>query len=123
MLSEQPGPIDTPSNRERQRAASVNRVDDGPDKMRAHYQYGVRVALTPEDIERGYVELSLDPYTIGELYQVGGGPREQVMKKSLRGTGKGQTEQALVDDIQSAIDRWREKLREREYLSLIRPTT
>ncbi len=55
---------------------------------------------------------TLDPYRICQLYGVGGGPREQILKKCLRGTRKGDDEMKVVDDIIIAALRWKEMLLE-----------
>lgn len=54
----------------------------------------------------------LDPYRICQLYGVGGGPREQILKKCLRGVRKGDDEMKVVDDIIIAALRWKEMLME-----------
>jgi len=73
-------------------------VRDARDKA-AHYQIQFNGAL-------------LDPYRICQLYEVGGGPREQILKKCLRGTKKGDIEMKVVDDIIIAALRWKEMLLE-----------
>lgn len=85
--------------------------DDDPG---AHYRYGYTVALTPEDIARGFVRVNLDPYRIADIYALGGGPREHVVKKGLRGSGKGHSDRALIRELRSCIDRWEEMLDEDE---------
>ena len=57
-----------------------------------------------------YHGVLLDPYRICQLYNVGGGPREQILKKCLRGTSKGDDEMKVVDDIIIAALRWKEML-------------
>lgn len=49
---------------------------------------------------------------IAKVYEMQGGPREQIMKKCLRFTDKGQTEQQVVNEIRSALDRWQQMLDE-----------
>lgn len=53
-----------------------------------------------------YKGIKLDPYRIAKVYEMQGGPREQIMKKCLRFTDKGQTEQQVVNEIRSALNRW-----------------
>ena len=55
--------------------------------------------------------VKLDPYRIGRVYNLSG-PTEHMMKKILRGTGKGHTEQEVVDELQACLDRWREMIQE-----------
>lgn len=71
-----------------------------------HYRRNVSIRITDEDIMRGHVDVQLDPYIIGMAYNVGGGPREQIMKKVLRGTSKGDPELKVIAEIRSALDRW-----------------
>lgn len=59
-----------------------------------------------------YRGIKLDPYRIAKIYNMDGGPREQIMKKTLRFTDKGQTEQQVVNEIRSALDRWQQMLDE-----------
>ena len=61
-----------------------------------------------------YKGIKLDPYRIARVYRMDGGPREQIMKKTLRFTDKGQTERQVVAEIRSALDRWEEMLDEDE---------
>lgn len=79
-----------------------------------HYRKELRVRLTGHDIGRGLVVVKLDPYRICDLYRTGGGPREHLVKKGLRGEEKGQTERELVADLRAILDRWEEKLDEDE---------
>lgn len=74
----------------------------------AHYRHRVRARITDEDIARGFVEIKLDPYRVCDVYDTGGGPREQMVKKLLRWTDKGQSEEKVLDEIESALKRWRE---------------
>lgn len=85
----------------------------------AHYRHTLRVAISPEDVERGFVEVKLDPYRICALYQVGGGPQEHIAKKALRGTRKGSTPQQLVNELRDAVDRWQELIDEDNALSSV----
>ena len=59
-----------------------------------------------------FKDVLLDPYRICQLYEVGGGPREQILKKCLRGSRKGDDEMKVVDDILIAALRWKEMLLE-----------
>lgn len=61
---------------------------------------------------REYRGIKLDPYRIAKIYAMQGGPREQIMKKCLRFTDKGQTEQQVVNEIRTALNRWQEMLEE-----------
>lgn len=76
----------------------------------AHYRYSYRARITDEDIARGFVEVKLDPYRIADIYQLGGGPREHIVKKGLRGTAKGDTERGLIRQLRDALNRWEEML-------------
>jgi hypothetical protein len=80
----------------------------------AHYRYSYRAKVTQADADRGHVDVKLDPYRICEIYQVGGGPREHIVKKGLRGLRKGDTERGLIKQLRDALDRWEEMLDEDE---------
>lgn len=56
--------------------------------------------------------IKLDPYRICRVYGIGGGPREHMLKKLLRGTEKGHSEDFLIAELQSSLDRWRQMLEE-----------
>lgn len=74
----------------------------------AHYRRVIRAPITDEAIARGYTEVKLDPYRVCDVYQTGGGPREQMIKKLLRWTDKGQPEETVIAEIESALARWKE---------------
>ncbi len=78
----------------------------------AHYRYEYRAKVTQEDADRGYVSVKLDPYRICSIYETGGGPREHIVKKGLRGLRKGDTERGLIKQLRDALDRWEEMLGE-----------
>lgn len=78
----------------------------------AHYRYEYRANVTQGDADRGYVSVKLDPYRICSIYETGGGPREHIVKKALRGTRKGDTERGLIKQLRDALDRWEEMLEE-----------
>lgn len=59
-----------------------------------------------------YKGVKLDPYRICNIYNIGGGPREQIIKKCLRGTSKGDEELKVISEIRSALDRWEEMIKE-----------
>ncbi len=70
-----------------------------------HYQTVYRKPLTNEDCSNGYVDILLDPYRVCDIYKTGGGPREQIVKKGLRWTDKGHTEEKVLKEIISAAQR------------------
>lgn len=81
----------------------VDAADEGVtpvDAADAHYAH------------RFFRGVRLDPYRIAKVYEIPAGPRWQILKKALRGTDKGQTEEQVIDDMQVALDRWREMLKE-----------
>lgn len=89
----------TPTAEEDEEWARLDQRLNGHRDVSAHYQ-------------REYKGILLDPYRIAAVYGMRGGPREQIMKKCLRFTDKGQTEQQVVDEIRSALERWQEMLEE-----------
>lgn len=91
------------------------------DDVGQHYRYGMTVGITDTDIERGFVQVNIDPYRICDVYQVGGGPREHILKKVLRGSGKGHTERDLIREIRGCVDRWEQMLDEDDAAEVCRP--
>lgn len=69
-----------------------------------HYRYSFRLNLTSEEAKRGYVIVNIDPYRISEVYELGGW-REHLVKKAIRGTEKGHTEDELIEELQCTLDR------------------
>ena len=59
-----------------------------------------------------YKGIKLDPYRIAKIYNMQGGPREQIMKKCLRFTDKDQTERQVLGEIKKAVIRWEQILEE-----------
>lgn len=80
----------------------------------SHYRHSLRVRVTLADLQRGHIDVKLDPYRICSIYQTGGGPREHIVKKGLRGTRKGDSERDLIHQLRDALNRWEEMLDEDE---------
>lgn len=78
----------------------------------SHYRFIFKHKITEVDMERGYAMVKTDPYRVCKIYGVDGGPREHIIKKALRGKGKGHSELELVNELQSCLDRWKEMLNE-----------
>lgn len=76
-----------------------------------HYRYAFRLNLTQEDIDSGFVMVNVDPYRISEVYNLGGW-REHLVKKAIRGTEKGHTEDELLEELQCTLDRAKQMLEE-----------
>lgn len=89
-------------------------VSAQPKDVGQHYRYGMTLKLSQRDIDNGFVHINLDPYRICDIYSVGGGPREHIVKKSLRGVSKGHTERELIRELRGCIDRWEQMLDEDE---------
>lgn len=98
LKKEQPDPIVAPL---------IPEVDVGK-----HYRMSFRQKITEHDNERGYVVVKMDPYRVCDIYNVGGGAREHLIKKALRGQGKGHTELDLIAELQSCLDRWKDMYNE-----------
>ena len=71
-----------------------------------HYNVILKIKLNEQNIEDGFVEFRLDPYRICHEYEVGGGPREHMLKKLLRDSSKGHSEADVIAELQSCLDRW-----------------
>lgn len=78
----------------------------------SHYHHSMTVKVEAEDLEKGSVTVKMDPYRVCDIYSTGGGPREQMIKKLLRWTDKGQSEDKVLSEIESALNRWKEMRRE-----------
>ena len=77
-----------------------------------HYAQFYERKLTPADKKAGFVSIKFDPYRIADVLDIGGGAREQIMKKSLRWTTKGDSEEKVILEIMSACKRRLEMLEE-----------
>ncbi len=84
---------------------------ENPEKP-AHYQFSYTRKLTEEEIKAGEVTIKLDPYRIAEVLDIGGGAREQILKKAIRWTTKGDSERQVVREITQACNRRIEMLDE-----------
>lgn len=76
-----------------------------------HYRHSFKLRLSESDIANGYVTVNLDPYRISDVYELGGW-REHIVKKALRGTLKGHSEQELIDELRACIDRAEQMMKE-----------
>lgn len=76
-----------------------------------HYRHSFKLRLSEEDTSNGYVTVNLDPYRISDVYELGGW-REHVVKKALRGTLKGHSEQELIDELRACIERADQMMKE-----------
>ena len=77
-----------------------------------HYQNFYTRPLTKEEIKAKVVTIKLDPYRICDALNIGGGAREQIVKKGLRWTTKGDDERQVIREIMQACERRLEMLDE-----------
>lgn len=77
-----------------------------------HYQNYYMRRLTAEEIKEGAVAIKLDPYRVCDALNIGGGAREQIVKKGLRWTSKGDSERKVIKEIMQACERRLEMLDE-----------
>lgn len=77
-----------------------------------HYQNYYTRKLTVEERTAGEVRIKLDPYRVCDVLGVGGGAREQIVKKGLRWTSKGDSERKVIKEIMQACERRLEMLDE-----------
>lgn len=80
--------------------------------MSEHYNIFYKRRLTEADIEAGFITIKMDPYRIADVCHLGGGAREQIVKKGLRWTAKGHSERQVIREIQQACTRRLEMLEE-----------
>lgn len=80
-----------------------------------HYRKRLKIKLTKEDIERGYVTVQLDPFRIAAVYGMTCNALFTVLKKILR-SGSGHKDLlADLDDIDNATKRKREMMEEDQH--------
>ena len=77
-----------------------------------HYDNHYTRPLTDEERTTGIVKVKLDPYRICDALNIGGGAREQIVKKGLRWTNKGDDERKVISEIMQACERRLEMLNE-----------
>lgn len=77
-----------------------------------HYQNYYQRPLTAEELETLTLSVKLDPYRICDALNIGGGAREQIVKKGLRWTSKGDSERQVIKEIMQACERRLEMLTE-----------
>jgi len=77
-----------------------------------HYRNYYTRKLTPAEKRSGKVSIKLDPYRVCDALNVGGGAREQIVKKGLRWTSKGDSERKVITEIMQACERRLEMLDE-----------
>lgn len=77
-----------------------------------HYQNYYERPLTPAEKKAGKVRIKLDPYRVCDALAIGGGAREQIVKKGIRWTSKGDSERKVINEIMQACERRLEMLDE-----------
>lgn len=78
----------------------------------SHYRYSLRVDISQTDIERGYINVKLDPFRIAEVYKLGLGIGT-ILKKCLACGKRGHnTVEEDLKDIICAAQRMLEMLSE-----------
>ena len=77
-----------------------------------YYQNYYMRPLTAGEVETGTVAIKLDPYRICDALSIGGGAREQIIKKGIRWTTKGDSERKVIHEIMQACERRLEMLDE-----------
>jgi hypothetical protein len=71
----------------------------------AHYRHSIKVKLTDDDKEKGFVTVQLDPAQIAEAYYPMTGLRFTILKKVLRCGSGGKSYEHDLRDIISAAER------------------
>ena len=77
-----------------------------------HYRYTYSRHLTEIELDKKIVTVKFDPYRICDIYNIGGGPREHMVKKLLRMENKGHSVKEVLREIRCSLDRWEEMLKE-----------
>ena len=78
----------------------------------AHYQNYYERPLTDAEHAARTLRVKLDPYRVCAVLNIGGGAREQIVKKGLRWTLKGDSERKVINEIMQACQRRLEMLDE-----------
>jgi len=77
-----------------------------------HYDnYWLR-RVSKAELKRGFIKLKLDPYRVCAVLKIGGGAREQILKKAMRWTDKGDSEKKVIGEIMQACERRLQMLKE-----------
>jgi len=87
-------------------------MDNSKSDPGSHYRYTYSRKLKESEIESGHVTIKLDPYRIALIYQIGGGPREHIFKKALRGRDKGHNDEDMYLEIIACANRALEMIEE-----------
>jgi len=77
-----------------------------------HYQNFYTRSITKLERDTGMINIKFDPYRIGRVLNIGGGAREQILKKAIRWTNKGCSERKVIKEIMQACERHLELLDE-----------
>jgi|TARA_R110000851_G_scaffold188171_2_gene338132 hypothetical protein len=90
-----------------------------PAEKPEHYQKFYTRNLTSEELSSGVLRLHVDPYRICDILDLGGGAREQIAKKIMRWTDKGDDELQVLAEIMQACTRKIEMIHEDRKLNQI----
>lgn len=103
----------------------MNKVNDmvlrvpaavAPDKGK-HYRFQIEVPITEEDLQRGYAIANLDPFRIAEIYGISNFAQNTALKKVLCAGNRGKKNLIEdIDDIVTAMLRWKQMIVENELL-------
>lgn len=74
-------------------------------EMPSYYNKYITVNINESHKKEGKIRIKLDPYRIAQIFDVRGGAMEQIMKKALRGTGKGHGVMQVYTEIIQAAQR------------------
>ena len=78
----------------------------------SYHRYLKTIDPSPDYYQYTYKGIKLDPYRLADILQIGGGAREQIFKKAIRWTSKGDDERKVINEIISACERRLEMLDE-----------
>lgn len=69
----------------------------------AHYRHNLRVKVTQDDLDRGHIDVQIDPYRIALTYNMTDHMEFFILKKNLRmGSAHKDKRQELLDIIDAA---------------------
>lgn len=80
--------------------------------MRKYYSKYYERSLSEEEIVDKKVRIKMDPYRVCDILEIGGGAREQIIKKAIRWTDKGDDEKKVLQEIIEACVRKLDMLEE-----------
>lgn len=82
-----------------------------------HYRFQYTVAVCYQDMLNGKLSINLDPFRIADIYGISNFAQQTALKKVLRAGNRGHKDLLQdINDIITALERWKQMLHEDELL-------